>query len=102
MAASEGASQHGANTFPWIDLVTNASSGGTTPVGIRKGMLELLTKAGDAGVRVQDFALLDWRDEFTKDKLLRAMKLLFGDTGRKLQYQSRGGPEDAFRWRFKP
>lgn len=94
--------QEGAPSFTWTDLPPSPSAERKRPVGIRKEMHAILTKAGEAGVLTQGFSHLEWRDGFRKDKLDTAMGLLVGETGLTLQYQKRTEDAHPFRWRIKP
>ena len=96
------ATQEGAPSFTWTDLPPSPSAEHKRPVGIRKEMHAILTKAGEAGVLTQGFSHLEWRDSFSKDKLYTAMGLLVGETGLTLQYQKRAEDALPFRWRIKP
>jgi hypothetical protein len=87
----------------WRDMLPSPNAKRASPDGVRKGMLALLTQAGEHGVLAHRFATLGWQtDGFRKDKLFKAMQLLANETGRTLQYQySREGEPHPARWRLK-
>ncbi len=87
----------------WVDLYPSSKAKRKSPVGIRKGMLEKMRAARDAGVATDGFRDLEWDRGFRHDKLRNAMRYLSNETGLTLQYQEpRGASAHPLRWRIKP